>query len=83
MTLVSLLFIIGIRSFINNVSFILKDFESKFIENDHHKLGIQLWKRYVDDVFAIVKNNEANNILQFLNSKHDSINDDMLYVIMH
>ena len=23
----------------------LKDFESKFIDNDHHKLGIQLWKR--------------------------------------
>ena len=22
----------------------LKDFESKFIENDHHKLGIQLWE---------------------------------------
>ena len=51
----------------------LKDFESKFIENDHHKLGIQLWKRYVDDVFAIVKNNEANNILQYLNRKLDTI----------
>ena len=46
------------------------------IENDRHKLGklgIQLWKRHVDDVFAIVKNNEANNILQYLNRKHDSI----------
>ena len=41
----------------------LKDFESKFIEYDHHKLGIQLWKPYVDDVFAIVKNDEATNIL--------------------
>ena len=51
----------------------LKDFESKFIENDHQKLGIQLWKRYLDDVFAIVKNNEANNTLQYLNRKHDSI----------
>ena len=28
----------------------LKDFESKFIENDHHKLDIKLWKRYVNDV---------------------------------
>ena len=51
----------------------LKDFESKFIKNDHLKLGIQLWKRYVDDVFAIVKNNEATNILQYLNRKHYSI----------
>ena len=51
----------------------LKDVESKFIEKDRHKLGIQLWKRYVDDVLAIVKNNEANNILQYLNRKHDSI----------
>ena len=49
----------------------LKDFESNFIENDRHKLGIQLWKRCVDDVFAILKNNEANNILQYLNRKHD------------
>ena len=23
----------------------LKDFTSKFIENDYHKLGIKLWKR--------------------------------------
>ena len=31
---------------------------------------MQLWKRYVDDVFAIVKNNESNNILQYLNRIH-------------
>ena len=28
-----------------------KDFESKFIENNHHELDIQLCKRYVDDVY--------------------------------
>ena len=58
----------------------LKDFELKFIENDHHKLGIQVWKRYIDDVLAIVKNNEANNILQYLNRKHDFIKFTMCMV---
>ena len=40
----------------------LKDFEYKFIENVHHKLGIQLWKRYVGDMFVILKNNKVRLI---------------------
>ena len=40
----------------------LKDFEYKFIENVHHKLGIQLWKRYVGDMFVILKKNKVRLI---------------------
>ena len=55
------------------VNCFLKAFESKYVDNDHNKLSIQLWKRYVDDAFAIVKINDAKNILKYLNHKHEAI----------
>lgn len=34
----------------------------------------RIWHRYVDDVFAVVKKGEVNNILNMLNSQYDEIN---------
>ena len=46
-------------------------FETK-LKNEN--LLPRLWLRYVDDIFAIVKCDEVENVLNILNSRFDSIN---------
>ena len=42
--------------------------------NELKNLGINIWLRYVDDIFATLnKPDDVNNILQFLNSRHPNI----------
>ena len=51
----------------------MSDFENKHMR-DLEKLGIKLWWRYADDVFASVESREqAERVLQFLNEKHPNI----------
>ena len=48
-------------------------FETKHME-DLRKLGIKLWVRYVDDIFATMDNKEqAERILSFLNAQHPNL----------
>lgn len=42
-------------------------------ELEKHNLLPRLWVRYVDDVFAITKRENVNDINQILNSRSDSI----------
>jgi hypothetical protein len=42
--------------------------------NELTKLGVKLWLRYVDDTFVVINNkNQAEKILEFLNSCHPTI----------
>lgn len=43
------------------------------LELTQHALFPRVWLRYVDDVFAIVKFGTENQILELLNSQHNSI----------
>jgi hypothetical protein len=44
----------------------MSDFEAKYIDQ-LKKMGVKLWLRYVDDVFAIINNkDQADAILDFL-----------------
>ena len=48
-------------------------FEEKCME-DLNKLGINIWYRYVDDVFATLdKPNNEKVILEYLNKQHPNI----------
>ncbi|XP_055522791.1 uncharacterized protein LOC129716972 [Wyeomyia smithii] len=49
----------------------MNDFE---VESQKDKLFPRVWKRYVDDVFALVKERYLPQTLNLLNSKHASIN---------
>jgi len=51
----------------------MSNFERKYMKQIK-KLGVNLWLRYVDDVFATLKNKEdAEKILEFLNNQHPNI----------
>jgi hypothetical protein len=52
-------------------SFFMLHFENKL---KNHSLFPRIWLRYVDDVFAIVKKNDLQRVLDFLNSQFDTIN---------
>jgi len=45
------------------------------LESDLHSEGLlpKIWLRYVDDVFAVVKKEEVQKILDILNSRYDSV----------
>jgi len=51
----------------------MADFEKKYMKN-LKELGVNLWYRYVDDVFATlsVPGKEAE-ILSFLNNRHPNV----------
>ena len=48
----------------------MSDFEN---ESQKEKLFPRVWKRYVDDIFATVKERYLEKTLDWLNSRHDSI----------
>ena len=49
------------------------DFETKHMP-ELIKLGVLFWVRFVDDIFAVIKSREqAEKILEFLNSQHKTI----------
>jgi len=51
----------------------MNDFETKHMP-DLVNLGVKTWLRYVDDIFVIIKSkDEADKILEFLNSLHKTI----------
>ena len=51
----------------------MNDFETKHMPNLVN-LGVKTWLRYVDDIFVIIKSkDEADKILEFLNSLHKTI----------
>jgi hypothetical protein len=51
----------------------MSNFERKYMA-ELRELGVRVWYRYVDDVFASLNNPEqASNILSLLNSKHPNI----------
>ena len=50
--------------------FLMQDLEEKLIPNMN---CIQQYARFVDDIFAIVKRNEINNVLNSLNNYHSEI----------
>ena len=51
----------------------MADFEKKYMDK-LEKLGVKMWRRFVDDVFAIIESKEqADIILNFLNSQHKNI----------
>jgi hypothetical protein len=51
----------------------MSDFEAKYMDQ-LRKMGVKLWLRYVDDVFAIINNkDQADAILDFLRNQHVNI----------
>ena len=51
----------------------MNDFETKHMP-ELIKLGVLFWVRFVDDIFAVIKSREqAEKILEFLNSQHKTI----------
>ena len=51
----------------------MADFEEKHMES-MRELGLKIWSRYVDDVFATMnKKEEATHIVEFLNKQHKNI----------
>ena len=51
----------------------MADFEEKHMEN-LRKIGLKVWYRYVDDVFATINGkNNAEKILEYLNNQHPNI----------
>ena len=49
---------------------VLQDLEQRTVDNNE---AIKMWERYVDDVFATVKTNEIDNVLQTINNATDNI----------
>lgn len=51
----------------------MDEFEKKHMP-ELRKLGVKVWMRYVDDIFATLSNNaNSNDILQFINKQHKNI----------
>ena len=51
----------------------MADFEERHME-EMRRMGLNIWSRYVDDVFATVSNkDEALLILEFLNKQYGNI----------
>jgi hypothetical protein len=51
----------------------MANFEEKHMK-DLNELGVNIWLRYVDDIFATLNNmNNENIVLEFLNSRHPNI----------
>ena len=48
--------------------------EAKFIDENINNNNILGYKRYVDDVFLVVKKSEKNNILRKINNLHKGVN---------
>jgi hypothetical protein len=54
-------------------SVFVSHFENKFHEQ-LKELGVDFWARYVDDIFAIIKDkSKAESILNFLNNWHKNL----------
>lgn len=50
---------------------VMQKIEKSIFQNSSS--NIVLWKRYVDDVLAIVPRNQTSDILNFINSIHPNI----------
>ena len=53
-------------------SIFMNDFELKHMSK-LKELGVTTWFRYVDDTFVVINNNKPTEVLNFLNSLHNSI----------
>lgn len=50
---------------------VMQNIEAKIFQND--AFDILLWRRYVDDCFVIVRNDQIDPLLSFINSINDNI----------
>ena len=55
---------------------VVKKIEKEIFQNS--PVNITLWKRYVDDVFAVIPSDEQQNLLAFINQ----INTSIIYILV-